>query len=96
MASQAYNNTCVILRLRQSQWPLGVRRRFTVARLLGLLVRISLAAWLSVSCECCELSGSGPCDTVARLLGLLFRISLAAWLSLVNVVNCQGVVPATS
>jgi len=29
------------------------------ARLLGLLVRIPPGAWMSVSCECCVLSGRG-------------------------------------
>jgi len=29
--------------------------------LLGLRVRIPPAAWMSVSYDCCVLSGSGPC-----------------------------------
>ena len=32
------------------------------ARLAGLRVRISPRAWMSVSFECCVLSGSGLCD----------------------------------
>jgi hypothetical protein len=32
------------------------------ARLLGLWVRIPQVAWMSVSCECCVLSGRGLCD----------------------------------
>ena len=32
------------------------------ARLLGLRVRISQAACMSVACECCVLSGGGLCD----------------------------------
>jgi hypothetical protein len=31
-------------------------------RLLGLRVRIPPTAWMSVSCECCVLSGRGLCD----------------------------------
>ena len=31
-------------------------------RLLGLQVRIPLEEWMSVSCECCVLSGRGLCD----------------------------------
>ena len=32
-----------------------------VGRLLGLRVRISPEAWMSVSCECCVLSGTSLC-----------------------------------
>ena len=32
------------------------------ARLLKLWVRISSEAWISVSCECCVLSGRGLCE----------------------------------
>jgi hypothetical protein len=45
-----------------SQWPRGLRRGSTAARLLGLWVRIPPGAWMSVSCECCVLSGRGLCD----------------------------------
>ena len=31
-------------------------------RLLGLRVRIPPGAWMSVSCECCVLSGTGLCN----------------------------------
>jgi hypothetical protein len=44
-----------------SQWPRGLRRGFAVARVLGLRVRITLRAWISVSCECFVLSGRGLC-----------------------------------
>jgi len=46
----------------RSQWPRGLRRRSTAARLLGLWVRISPRAWMSVCVECCVLSGRGLCD----------------------------------
>jgi hypothetical protein len=37
------------------------------AHLLGLRVRIPLEVWMSVSCECCVLSGRGLCDgSIAR------------------------------
>jgi hypothetical protein len=36
----------------RSQWLRGLRCRSAAARLLGLWVRISPEAWLSVSCEC--------------------------------------------
>jgi hypothetical protein len=46
----------------RSQWPCVLRRGSAAARLLGLWVRISPRAWMSVSCECCVLSGRGLCD----------------------------------
>ena len=46
----------------RSQWPSGQGRRSVAARLLILWVRTPLGAWTSVSCECCVLSGRGPCD----------------------------------
>jgi hypothetical protein len=46
----------------RSQWPRGLTRGFTAARLLGVWVRIPPGAWISVSCECCVLSGTGLCD----------------------------------
>jgi hypothetical protein len=50
-----------------SWWPRGLRRGSTAARLLGLWVRILLWAWMSVSFQCCGLSGRGPC------IGLITR-----------------------
>jgi hypothetical protein len=47
---------------RRSQWPRGLRRGCAVAPLLGLWARIPREAWISVSCECCVLSGRGLCD----------------------------------
>jgi len=46
----------------RSQWPRGVRGRIVVARLLRFWVRIPPGAWMSVSCECCVLSGRSLCD----------------------------------
>ena len=45
-----------------SQWPRGLRRRTAAVRMLTLWVRIPPGAWMSVSCECCVLSGSGLWD----------------------------------
>ena len=47
---------------RRSQWPRGLRRRSTAARLLRSWVRIPPEAWMFVCCECCVLSGRGLCD----------------------------------
>jgi len=46
----------------RSQWPHGLRRRSTAARLLRSWVRIPQGAWVFVCCECCVLSGRGLCD----------------------------------
>ena len=46
----------------RSQWPRGLRRGSTAARLLGLWVRIPPWAWMFVCVECCVLSGKGLCD----------------------------------
>jgi hypothetical protein len=40
----------VIMRTSRSQWPRGLRRRSTAARLLGLWVRIPPGAWMFVLC----------------------------------------------
>jgi hypothetical protein len=40
-------------------WPIPVAAQSAVPRLLGLRVRISRGVWVSVSCECCVLSGRG-------------------------------------
>ena len=46
----------------RSQWPRGLRRRSSAARLLRLWVRFPPGAGLSVCCECCVFSGKGLCD----------------------------------
>ena len=46
----------------RSQWPRGLRRRSSAARLLKLWVRFPPGAWMFVCCECCVLSGRGLCD----------------------------------
>jgi hypothetical protein len=46
----------------RSQWPRGLRRRSTAARLLRSWVRIPVGAWIFVCCVCCVSSGRGLCD----------------------------------
>jgi len=46
----------------QSQWPRGLRRGSTAARLLRLSVRIPPGAWMSVCVEYSVLSGRGLCE----------------------------------
>jgi len=43
------------------QWPHCLLHGSAAARSLELWVRISPGAWVSVSCECCVLSGRGLC-----------------------------------
>jgi len=43
----------------RSQLPRGLKCGSAAVRLLGLWVRIPPAVWMSVSCECCVLSGRG-------------------------------------
>jgi hypothetical protein len=54
----------VVIGLRMVKWdgPRDPRRGSAAARLLRLRVRIQARIWLSVSCECCVLSGKGLCD----------------------------------
>ena len=46
----------------RSLWPCAKSRRCAAAYLLGLRFRIPPRAWMSVSCECCVLSGRCLCD----------------------------------
>jgi hypothetical protein len=57
-----YNYFNLITNIRRSQWPCGLRRRSSAARLLRLWVRLPPGAWMFVCCECCVLSGRGLCD----------------------------------
>jgi len=47
--------------MHRSQWPRCLRRGFMASRLPELRVRVPPGAWMSVSCECCVLSGRGLC-----------------------------------
>ena len=47
---------------QRSQWPRGLRRRSSTARLLRSWVRIPPGGWMFVCCECCMLSVRGLCD----------------------------------
>ena len=57
-----------------SQWPRGLRRRSTAARLLRSWVRIPLGAWMFIYCECCVLSGRGLCDGLITRSGESYRL----------------------
>jgi hypothetical protein len=52
----------VVVLIRRSQWPRGLRRRSAAERLLGSWHRIPPEAWMFVSCTVFGLSGRGLCD----------------------------------
>ena len=56
---RALNFDTIILFICRSQWPRGLRRRSTAARLLRLWVRIPPEAWMFVvSVVCCQVEVS--------------------------------------
>ena len=65
---------CVRLDFCRSQWPCGLRRRSSAARLLRLWVRIPPGAWMFVCCECCVLSGRFLCDGLIIRPGESYRL----------------------
>ena len=60
IVTQLLNSTNI--QLCRSQWPRGLRRRSTAARLLRSWVRVPPGAWMFFCCECCVLSVRGLCD----------------------------------
>jgi len=59
---------------RRFQWPRGLRRRCTAARLLRSWVRIPPRAWMFVCCEGCVFSGRGLCDELITRSGESYRL----------------------
>jgi hypothetical protein len=59
-SSGQYYNT--YKRKCRSEWPRGLSRRSSAARLLRLWVRIPPGTWMCVCRECFVLSGRGLCD----------------------------------
>ena len=74
-------------RLGRSQWPRGLRRRSTAARLLGLWVRIPPRAWMFVCCECFVLSGRGLCDELITRPDDSYRLWCVVMCDLENLMN---------
>jgi hypothetical protein len=64
----------VISGCSRSRWPRGLRLGTPAARLVGLLVRNPPATWMSVSCDCCVLSGRGLCDLPIPLPEEIYRV----------------------
>ena len=50
-----------VLSSSRSQWPRGLRRKSSAARLSEIVVS-NPTGGMDVCCECCVLSGRGPCD----------------------------------
>jgi hypothetical protein len=51
----------IVMNARRPQWQRGLGRGSAAARLLRLLFWVLSEAWISVSIECCVLSGRGIC-----------------------------------
>ena len=66
-------NTYTVYACR-SQWPRGLRRRSSAARLQRLWARILPEAWMFICCECCVLSGRGLCDGLITRPGESYRL----------------------
>ena len=71
----------------RSQWPRGLRRRSTPARLLGLWVRIPPGAWMFVCCDCFVLSGRGLCDELITRPEESYRLWCVVVCDLENLMN---------
>jgi hypothetical protein len=59
---QTLENTIILVIMGRSQWSRSLRSGSAAARLLKMWVLIPPGAWMSVSFECCVLSGRGLCD----------------------------------
>ena len=70
-----YSKYCIFCIYQcRSQWPRGLRRRSSAARLLRLWVRIPPEAWMFAYCEYCVLSGRGLCDGLITRHGESYRL----------------------
>ena len=81
-------NEC--FKLCRSQWPRFLRRRSETARLLRLWVRTSLWTWISVCCECCVLSGRGPCGKLITCPEESYRLWCVVVVWVWNLVNKEA------
>jgi hypothetical protein len=69
----------------RSQWPRGLRRRYTAARLLRLWVQIPPGAWIFVVSV--ELSGRGLCDELITRPEESYRLWCVVLCDLENLKN---------
>jgi hypothetical protein len=66
--------------LSRSRWPRSLWRGSAAVRLLGFQIRIPQGARMSVSCECCVLSGSSLCDGPITRPEKSYRLWVCHWL----------------
>ena len=76
---RSIQNSCdIIVRMFYNHcrlhWPRGLRHGSSAFGLLGLRVRIPPRTWISVSCECCALSGRGFYDGLITLPEESYRL----------------------
>jgi hypothetical protein len=64
---------------RRSQWPRGLRRRSTAARLLRSQVRIPRRAWMFVCCESCVVSYRSLRRIDHSSRGVLLTVARTVW-----------------
>jgi hypothetical protein len=74
---------------RRSWWSRCLRLKSAAARLLGLRVRITPVARMSVSCECCLLSGRGLCERADLSRGVLPSVCVCVCVC-VSVMRCNN------
>jgi hypothetical protein len=55
------SNLWVIAQLDRFQWPRGLKAWVCVRSLAAIVGSNPTASWMSVSCDCCLLSGTSPC-----------------------------------
>jgi len=64
----------LLFKMCRSRWPRGQSCGSAAACLLGLWVRVPPGPWMSVSCECCLLSGKGLCVWLIIRTGESYRV----------------------
>ena len=57
-----YPVLCQVLTVSRSQWPPILRRGSAAVHLLRLRIWMLPGTWISLSCDCCVLSGRGLCN----------------------------------
>ena len=89
--AQLYYFLTLLMELRRSQWPRGIRRsKSAAARLLRTWVRIPPGAWTFVCCEYCVLLGRGLCDELITRLEESYRLWCVVVCDLENLKNGEA------
>jgi len=73
----------------RSLWPRSLTRGSAATRLMELPVRIPSGSWMSVSCECCLLSGRVFCDGTIPCPEESYEVFVCVCVSL-RVVSCNS------